>query len=159
LEERDRAVFARLSSFAGTFDAAAVAAVTADDDLDEWAARESLAHLVRRSMVVSEPRDSGVTRYWLLETLRQYGRERLETAGTTDDWKRRHATYYADQAEQLCPALISATEMEARRQLVEDLDNFRAAFSWAIERESQADAELGLRIVAAVSTESIINVG
>ena len=84
LDERDRRVFDRLGVFAGGFDAAAVEAVTAGDGVEGWDTIDALADLVAKSLVTTEARPDGTTRYEVLETIRHYSRERLDEAGDAD---------------------------------------------------------------------------
>ena len=91
LDPTERVVFDRLGVFSGSFDATAAAAVVAGDGIEAWDVREALTRLVDRSMVVAEHGEEAVTRYSMLETLRQYARERLDESGEPDAWRRRHA--------------------------------------------------------------------
>ena len=72
---------------------------------------DALAELVAKSMVVAEATDDGTTRYQMLETLRQYARERLDETGDADDWRRRHAEHYAAFAEEAGPGLVGRDEL------------------------------------------------
>src|SRR6185436_7572454 len=81
LSEREQTLLARLSVFAGTFSLEAAEAVGADLDL--------LTGLVDKSLVSTCGRRA-VVRYNLLETIRQYGAERLASSGEADDVRRRH---------------------------------------------------------------------
>ncbi|HXY95122.1 MAG TPA: hypothetical protein VEP49_21870, partial [Acidimicrobiia bacterium] len=155
LTDTERVVFDRLGVFAGSFDVHAAAAVAVGDGVERWDVLDSLVSLVAKSMVVAEDVEPGTTRYQLLETLRQYARERLDGAGLADDVRRRHATHYAERAEALVPRLQGAEEIAARRQIGADLDDLRAAVFWAAD--SQADGELAVRVVAALASESIQN--
>jgi hypothetical protein len=72
------------------------------------------------------------TRYRLLETIRQYGEQRLEAAGETERWRTRHASYYAgllrqvrDHAHDPSPEVFWAVRLSAEQ------DNLLAAWSWA----------------------------
>ena len=94
LQADEAVVFTRLAVFAGSFDARATRAIVADDAVDEWAVLDAIDGLVRKSMVVAEEQADGSVRYQLLETLRQYARERLEQQGKAGDWRRRHADYF-----------------------------------------------------------------
>ena len=76
LDDRDRTVFDRLSVFAGTFDLAAAEAVAADGSLAEADVTDAVVSLVAKSMLTVTETPTG-RRYRLLETLRDYGRERL----------------------------------------------------------------------------------
>ena len=68
----------------------------AGDPIDADEVFELLAGLVARSLVVA---DTGPeTRYRLLETIREYGEERLAEAGETDMLRLRHASYYTEFA-------------------------------------------------------------
>jgi predicted ATPase/class 3 adenylate cyclase len=156
LSERERSVFDRLSVFVGGFDTDAVRAVVSDADLEPFEANDALGELVAKSMVVAEPLRSG-TRYVLLETLRQYGREKLELAGDSGGWRRRHAEHYANFAERTGPLLRSSEELAWRPRVEAAVDNLRAAFSWAIESDRREDAELAMRIVAALISECVAN--
>src|SRR5206468_12577328 len=90
----ERALLARLAVFAGGATLEAAEAVCGGEGIDPDAVFELLAALVARSLVVAEEHGPQ-TRYRLLETIRQYGEERLEAAGQTQQWRARHAGYYA----------------------------------------------------------------
>jgi len=153
LDELDRTVFDRLGVFAGTFDAEAAGAVVSGDGVERFDVLDALSDLVSKSLVTTEVTDDGTTRYVLLETLRQYARDRLDEGGAIDEWRRRHAVYYAELSEAIAPSLGTAEEIAARRRIDLDLDNLRAAVSWALNRDDRDDIELGVRIPAALHTE------
>jgi predicted ATPase/class 3 adenylate cyclase len=127
LSEVEQRAFERLGVFSGTFDATAATHVVAGDGVEVWDAIDALASLVSKSMVVADETGEGTTRYSMLETLRQYARERLEETGDSDRWRRRHAEHYAALAEEAGPALYGPDELVWRRRLHADLDNLRAA--------------------------------
>ena len=89
LGDDERVVFDRLGVFVGTFDAPAAIAVASADELDGWEVTEALSTLVAKSMLLPETGPDGSTRYAMLETLRQFGRERLDEAADSDRWRRR----------------------------------------------------------------------
>jgi hypothetical protein len=151
LDAQERSLFDRLGVFVGSFDAAAVEAVVIDADLEGSEVLECLVSLVEKSMVLVEHADEATTRYRLLETLRAFGRERLETAGETDNWRRRHAEYYAAFCERAGPELEGADELVWGRRVEVELDNIRAVLRWGSDATSQADADLALRIVLALA--------
>jgi predicted ATPase/class 3 adenylate cyclase len=76
LDDSERGLFDRLSVFAGGFTLDAACAVAADENAAEVDVLDLLGSLVAKSMVIAD-RSGGSVRYLLLETLRQYGRERL----------------------------------------------------------------------------------
>ena len=151
LEPAERTAFDRLAVFSG-FDAAAARAVISDDELDEWSVLDAIEGLVRKSMLGAEDID-GTTRYPMLETLRQFAIERLDERDELDHWRRRHAGFFADFAEMVGPTLLGSDEVVMRERLYADLDNLRAAATWAIDRDDAADEELGVRILAALAED------
>jgi predicted ATPase/DNA-binding SARP family transcriptional activator len=156
LDERDRAVFARLGVFAGTFDLAAVEAVVTDDTIAAWEAVDAVTSLVAKSMVVADRSPRGALRYRLLETMRQYAKDRLDESGTSDLWRRRHAAHYAGFAEDAGPGLLGCDELAWRDRVVDELDNLRAAVTWGLDRDDADDARLAVRIVARLSNEGVM---
>jgi predicted ATPase/class 3 adenylate cyclase len=158
LDDNERMVFDRLGVFAGSFDARAVQAVCAGDGLEVWDVLDALTGLVAKSMVNGEEADDETMRYQLLETLRQYARERLDEAGDTDRWRARHAAHYAEVAEETLEGVTGPDEFTWRPRLVANQDNIRAALVWSLDRDNPDDVEYGLRIVAAIgrSTEPML---
>ena len=154
LSDTERLVYERLGVFSGTFDAAAATAVVSGDGVEEWDVRDALGALVAKSLVTREETDAGVTRYLLLETLRQYARERLDEANQTDTWRRRHAQHYAAFAEEAGPALVGRDELAWRPRVGEEIDNLRAAVLWGLDSQAPDDVELAIRIIAALGYES-----
>jgi predicted ATPase/class 3 adenylate cyclase len=153
LETPDRLVFARLGVFVGGFDLAAAEAVVAAEGIERSDVLDAVASLVARSMVVAEEHDDATTRYRMLETLRDYALERLDDV---HPWKRRHAQHYATFAEQAGRDVTSPDEVRWRRRIRSELDNLRAAVSWALARD-ESDAGLAIRIVAALARESYLD--
>ena len=94
LAEPEQRLLARLAVFAGGCTLEAAETVCGGDGIDPDTVFELLASLVARSLVVAEEHGPE-TRYRLLETIRQYGEERLDEAGETERWQARHADYYA----------------------------------------------------------------
>jgi predicted ATPase/class 3 adenylate cyclase len=157
LDERERSVFERLGVFAGSFDARAAQAIVVGDGVEAWDVLDALAELVAKSMVNADETTEGTTRYEMLETLRQYARERIYEHGDTDRWRRRHADYFAGWAEEAGAGLLSPDELAWRARERAELDNLRAAVTWALDRDEGDDLPLALRIVAALAGESAIN--
>jgi predicted ATPase len=156
LSEIDRKIFVRLGVFVGGFDAAAAQSVAAAGDVETFDVIETLAELVAKSMVVADPTQP-TTRYSLLETLRQYALEQLADAGQADDGRRRHADHYARFAEDIGPRLLGPEELTWRPRLEQEIDNLRIAVGWALERDVADEAELGMRILAAISRETVLS--
>jgi hypothetical protein len=132
LTEPEQVLLARLAVFAGGCTLQAVEAVCGGDGIDPDAVFELLAGLVARSLVVAE--EKGLeTRYRLLETIRQYGEERLQAAGEAELWRARHAGYYADFLGRVRDhAHDPDQEVFWAVRLTAEQDNLLAAWSWAI---------------------------
>jgi predicted ATPase/class 3 adenylate cyclase len=154
LEPVDRSVFDRLGVFVGTFDAAAATAVIGGSDLEAWDVIDALSSLVAKSMLIAETEPTDTTRYQMLETLRQHACECLDLAGDADEFRRRHAQYYAHFAEQAGAALVGPDELAWRPRVDSERDNLRAAVYWALDRDDD-DVVLALRIIAALAYESL----
>ena len=96
----EQALLTRLAVFAGGCTLEAAEAVCGAEGIDPDAVFELLASLVARSLVVAEEYGPQ-TRYRLLETIRQYSEQRLGQAGETEQWRARHAGYYASLLHQV----------------------------------------------------------
>ncbi|SON61802.1 Putative HTH-type transcriptional regulator [Mycobacterium simulans] len=146
LTEREQALFARVSAFAGCFDLEAAHGVCGADGASEADTLELLTGLVDKSIVVVLSVDER-TRYSFLETLRTYGRERLQENGIDKQIALRHAVYFTALAERAGAAMHTAQEREWVERMLPDYDNLRAAFEHAMDVDN---VDLALRLVAAV---------
>lgn len=122
LDEQERTVFRRLSIFRGGFDRAAAEYVAG-------ASLYVLSSLVEKSLL----RLGDDNRYQLHELLRQYAAEHLAAADELADVRAAHARYYATWLHQSQHALSSTKQHEIVNAIRRDLDNVRAAWSWAVE--------------------------
>jgi predicted ATPase/DNA-binding NarL/FixJ family response regulator/DNA-binding XRE family transcriptional regulator len=153
LSEPERAVLRCLAVLAGDCDLRAVEAVCADFVSGPHAILDLLTSLVDKSLVIANPGEGGV-RYRLLETVRDYARERLGDAGLVVAVRARHAAWYLALAESVNATgrLIARTAEEpddqALARLRRDEADLRAALRWCIESQ---DAETGLRLGAALA--------
>ena len=90
LEKVERLLWARLSVFAGGFDAEAAIEVCADEQVQADRIVELLGALVEKSIVKRDLSSGNAPRYWLLETIRQYGRQRLREINEESSTQERH---------------------------------------------------------------------
>ena len=136
LDDVERRIFDRLSVFAGGFTLDAAAAVAGADDLDRLDVEDAIAALVDRSMVLASDTDEG-TRYRLLETLRQFGEERLIDAGDAAAARGRHIEWFAAFMRQAWRGLWSANDALWTRSVRREFENLRAAVYAAIDNEDR----------------------
>ena len=98
--------------------------------IDPWTALDHLGALVDKSLVLAE--GDPVPRYRLLETTRAYALERLAEAGETQAMLRRHAEALLATLQPLrVGRLALAGDGRRRRLAAAELDNLRAALTWA----------------------------
>jgi predicted ATPase/DNA-binding CsgD family transcriptional regulator len=126
LEEQERALLRRLSVFAGGFTLEAAEAVGSGEGIPEAEILDVLASLVGKSLVLVDEHGAG-NRYRLLETVRQYGREKLEEAGEAKEAGGRHAEYFLRLAEEAEPELKGRDQVAWLDLLEQNHDNLRAA--------------------------------
>ncbi len=144
LSEPERAALQQFSIFAGgwTLAAAEAVVVLAQDDV-----LEILGQLVNKSLVAAETEAGGETRYHLLETVRQYAREKLLEAGGGAAVRDRHLEYFVRWAEALEAPLRGPDMLTCLDQLDADHDNVRAALEWGLANDPLA----ALRLAAMLS--------
>ena len=142
LFEDERRLFARLSVFVGGCDLDAAEAVCADDQVPAAEILDVLSRLVDKSLVAA-PDAGRDARFTQLQTLWQYGRDRLDESGEAGAMSARHAAYYRQMAEDAHEGLRGATGPVWRERLTPELGNLRAALDWFTAR-GDADAALSL---------------
>ena len=130
LAEPEQRLLARLTVFVGGCTLEAAETVCSGEGIGPDMVFELLANLVARSLVATEEHGPQ-TRYRLLETIRQYGEERLTGTGETDRWEARHADYYVGFLQQIRHHDRREEVFWAVRLSAEQ-DNLLAAWSWAI---------------------------
>lgn len=147
LDPAEQMVFRRTSVFAGGFDMPAAAAVCGGDGVDAEQLLTSMAGLVEKSLLLPDTGRAGPTRYRLLESVRQYGAERLEASDERDSMARKHAAHFLTLAEASAGDEHGNEHLESLERLESELDNFRAALEW----DRAHDADAGLRLSGALA--------
>jgi predicted ATPase/DNA-binding CsgD family transcriptional regulator len=147
LEEIERKILQRLSIFAGGATLEAAEAVCGGEEIDPYKILDGLSRLVDKSLVVVERPESGETRYRLLETIRQYAKEKLIEAGETEVTKDRHLDYFIQWAEEAEPHLNGVDQLPWLVQYEAEHDNLRAALEWS--RSDPVKGTANLRLAAA----------
>jgi predicted ATPase/class 3 adenylate cyclase len=147
LGERDQTVFKLLGVFPSSFDASAAQAVAAAGGVEPWDVLDALTSLVAKSMLNADRSMAGPTRYQMLESLRHFARERLDADGGSDEARRCHARHFAAAATEISAGLRGPDEIFWGRRLDADLDNFRAAVTWALDSAVEQDGEMAMVIL------------
>lgn len=153
LEPQDQALLRRVSVFAVPFTAEAATAVAGFAPLDPAAVTDGLGRLAEQSLLAVTPSASG-TRYQALETIRQYGTERLADAGELIDVRSRHVDWCLAGAR----ALMGAGGADWRARFDALADDLRAALTWAAKQpERRADAcQLALSLAELAFTRNLL---
>jgi predicted ATPase/class 3 adenylate cyclase len=146
LSEPERMLFRRLSVFAGGWTLEAAEAICTGDDLDPYDVLDLLTQLVNKSLILPDAETDAQARYRQLETMRQYGRERLLEAGGGEKVRDRHLQYFLQLSEQAEPELRGPRQVAWLDRLEKEMDNIRAALEWALD----VDIEAGLRMAGAL---------
>jgi predicted ATPase/class 3 adenylate cyclase len=126
LEPEERTTLNSLAVFAGSFSLAAAAAVLGDDEL----ALRLLSSLVDKSLLVSRTGSDGGARFLMLDTIREYGLERLRAAADEASVRRLHAQHLTLIAEAADKQLRGPEQSLWLRRLADDHANFTAALTW-----------------------------
>ena len=150
LSEQERTLLRRLSVFAGGWTLEAAEAVCAGDGIEDWEILDLLTQLVDKSIVIAEAHGD-TTRYRLLETLRQYGAEKLAASGEQASRQRVHADWFLQLAEGLSVDWFGPEVAARTAQLSADEDNLRAVLAWTLAEATDERIEHGLRLAASLS--------
>ena len=145
LDAEHRKLFRRMAVFMGGATIEAIEAVCdtrQDLKVDLWGAIELL---VDNSLVRRIDADDAEPRFALLETMREYGLERLAAANEEAYTRKAHAAYCLVLAEEEGPAV--RRERTGKHRFDAELGNFRAALDWLA---TTGEAEWGLRLVMAL---------
>jgi len=165
----ERTVLRRLSVFAGGWTLEAAEAICSGGSAEAFDILDLLTQLVDKSLVIADTQH-GAARYRLLETVRQYGQERLSESSEAGATRQRHRDWYLEWAERVDRNLRGSASPSSRRTVsrtsstsprwaaveqdvaVErfrtEHDNLRAALEWSMEA---GDAEAALRLAVALA--------
>ncbi len=144
LEPAEQALFRRLAVFAGGFTIEAAAAVAGGAGRLGRDILEGLDALIAKSLVRAAPAPTGEPRYTLLESVREFGLERLAAAGETDAARQGQFGYCLALAERAGQGLTGPDQAVWLDQVDLDFANIRAGVTWAIDRGFDTDGVLRL---------------
>ena len=138
LSEEEQRLFRRLAAFAGGWSLEGAEAVCDRDDL-ELDVLDGLGSLVDKSLVRASA--AKVDRFAMLETIREFALEMLETSREAEEIRRAHVDYFLQLLEGAEPHLIEADKTWLD-QLDREHDNCRAALAWTLERAPVAASSI-----------------
>jgi non-specific serine/threonine protein kinase len=139
LSPEEQELLRTLSVFSGGWTLEAATAVTGAG-ADEFVVLDLLTRLIDKSLVLVD-QAGGAARYGMLETVRQYGLERLVESGAADDVRDRHAAVFTQLAEQFYAHKFTEEELWGGR-LTKEMDNLRASLFFLRDRDSERYLDL-----------------
>jgi predicted ATPase/DNA-binding CsgD family transcriptional regulator len=142
LSEQERALFYRLSVFAGGFTLEAAESVGTGGKVEKQDVLDLLSQLVDKSLVVAETQGPSEARYRLLETIRQYAQEKLLASREAEQVRERHLAFYVALAEAGEPHLRGLDQLRWLSRLEVEHDNLRSALEWCLTEAGRAEAAL-----------------
>jgi predicted ATPase len=147
LPPRAQRIFEQLSVFVGGTTLALAATICGEDTSDEVEVLDTLASLIEKSLVVPDF-DHEEPRYTMLESTRQYARERLIARGEAETTARRHAHALCELAAEYEATWTTAPHPAWVDVLRAEMGNWQAVLEWTLL--SRHDVALGLRLVGAL---------
>ncbi len=137
LSENERLLLRRLAVFAGGWTLELAEQVCSDETIDQYEILDMLGRLMDKSLVTVYESLTG-TRYRILETVRQYAREKLFELGEGEKLRDRHLKAFMEFAEQMEPDSRGQNQPHCFNRFEEEMDNFRAAMEWAHGRDNES---------------------
>lgn len=151
-----QALFRRLAVFTGGLTLKAAEQVAGNDEIgcsaslsSSLAVLEGITSLIECSLLRRVNGDDEQPRFEMLETIREFGLERLAESGESDAVRRRHAVWCVDMAEAGLAAWHGSAQRSSLARLTIEIDNQRAALRWLLDAR---EAALLLRLIAALSS-------
>lgn len=143
LDEIEQRLLRRLSVFGGGWTLEAAEFVCAGQGIEQTEILDLLSALVNKSLVVLEEQEADTVRYRFLETLRQYGKEKLIAAGEAAQFEQRYRIYYLELVEAIDSQQNILAKLEA------ELNNLRAVL--VSYETTEAEVQEQLRLVLGLS--------
>ncbi len=154
LGPQEQALFHLLSVFVGGWTLSAAEALCQEIGQADLDVLNSLSALLDNSLIQSSVEGAEESRFLMLQTVREFGLERLAASGELERTRMAHARYFLALAEQGEPALHGPNQAMWLARLEQEHDNLREALEWALEkvRDEQAAErrEIGMRLSAAL---------
>ncbi|MEO6412898.1 MAG: LuxR C-terminal-related transcriptional regulator [Pedococcus sp.] len=141
----ERLLWARLSVFVGGFDLEAAEDVCSGNGIVRRDVLGLIAGLVTKSIITRQNATShAISRYQMLETIRQYGAAQLVESGEAQDVHRRHRDHYRSLAQQFGRESFSARQAEWFLRLRREHGNVRAAIDLCLQTPGESPVALDI---------------
>jgi predicted ATPase/class 3 adenylate cyclase len=147
LNNAEKALFRRLAVFVGGWTLEAAEKVCAGNGVDEFEVLDLLTQLVDKSLVIAEEKDGNI-RYYRLETIHQYAREKLFETDESVDVRNDHLDFYIDMTYLSDKKYINPRQENVFKIMISEYDNIRSALSWAAE----SNLEKAMILLSSAST-------
>ncbi|MGH3469893.1 MAG: ATP-binding protein, partial [Thermocrispum sp.] len=144
--EGERLLWARLSVFSGSFFLDAAEAVCTGDGLDQAGVLDVIDGLIDKSILL-RVEQHGVVRYRMLETVRQYGVDRLRAADDLVRWQRRHRDFYVQLTDRFAAEWVGPRQLDWIERLRREHTNLRLALDFCAR--DATEAEIGMHLAFA----------
>jgi predicted ATPase/class 3 adenylate cyclase len=145
LTPEEQVLFRRLSIFAGGFSLEAAEAVA--NQGGELDVLDGVDRLSEHSLLRPVAGTDGEPRFTMLETIREYGLERLQQSGEAEATRRAHTEFFLALVEEAEPKLTSPEQLAWLERLEAEHDNLLAALGWAVA----SDAQIALRLAGGLA--------
>lgn len=138
----ERMLWERVSVFAGGFDLDAAEQVCAGDGIERQEVFELVGALIDKSVLIREPNTGAHAYYQVLETVRQYGRERLVASGQAAALAIRHGDFFAGMARRAWADFFSPRQVDRFLWVQREHPNLRVALQHCVTEPGRAEAGL-----------------
>jgi predicted ATPase/class 3 adenylate cyclase/DNA-binding CsgD family transcriptional regulator len=150
LDATEQQLFRRLSVFVDGCTLEAIEALCTSLDSESEPVLDVVASLVDKSLLQQVEQQTGEeSRFVMLETIREYALERLESHGETETARRVHAAYFLQLAEEAEQGMAGPQQAVLLERLEQEHDNLRAAMQWSLEHVGERKA-MALRLGGAL---------
>ena len=144
LSTSEQILFRRLCIFVGGCEYAALEALFHTLGDDTQGLMEKVESLLDKHLIIREPSPSTETHLKMLETIREFGLERLQTSGELEHTQQAHTQYYLRWAEAACRGVFGKEQRSWLKRFVQELDNLRATMQFVLLQQTDPNQALSL---------------
>lgn len=148
LSEKERMLLRRVSVFGRGRTLKALETVCSGDGIEEWEVMDLLQQLIDKSLLSAEQTDFGSSRYFMLESIWEYARNKLIESGEADRVHSRHLDFFLHLAEDSEPKLRGTEQAEWIEKIKAEHINMRLALEWSATTSEAV--QRGLRLAGAL---------